>query len=178
MLRSPLLHSSLKRTKLPVFKFSTVLSLKPVKNRLRFKAYIQVPQSHSTIRQLNVDPTNNFAERCHRILVILRKPSFGTDAERGIRLIERMFSLIITANVTNSDLTAKISATIKALFLGENYTRTGSTKDLQPAGCTITILVSSVTLTLTTPSKGGTSFSNVAPSLGLPGNSPRGVGQN
>jgi len=85
-------------------------------------------------RQLNVDPTNNFAERCLRILVILRKLSFGTDAERGTRFIERMFSMILTANVTNTDLTAKINAAVEALFLSGNYTRNGSTKDLQPAG--------------------------------------------
>ena len=85
-------------------------------------------------RQLNVDPTHNFAERCLRILVILRKLSFGTDAERGTRFIERMFSMILTANVTNTDLTAKINAAVEALFLSGNYTRNGSAQNLQPVG--------------------------------------------
>jgi transposase len=46
----------------------------------------------------NVEPTNNFAERALRTLVIYRKLSFGVKSFRGARFIERIFSVLASIN--------------------------------------------------------------------------------
>lgn len=47
----------------------------------------------------NVEPTNNHAERGLRLLVLHRKNSFGTQSDRGSKFIERMLSIVVSANL-------------------------------------------------------------------------------
>jgi len=89
-------------------------------------------------REIGVEPTNNFAERCLRPLVILRKLSFGTDSEPRSRFIERIFSVPLTAQVNKSDLKTQITTAVETLFLSGEYPRNGATTSAQPVGRTVT----------------------------------------
>ncbi len=48
------------------------------------------------LRKPNVEPTNNTAERALRSAVIWRKICYGVQSERGLRFVERIFSVLET----------------------------------------------------------------------------------
>src|SRR6056297_1241902 len=52
-------------------------------------------------RVVNVEPTNNVAERALRPAVIWRKLSFGTQSAAGSRFVERMLSVSKTCRLQN-----------------------------------------------------------------------------
>lgn len=49
------------------------------------------------VRNENVEPTNNQAERSIRSFVLWRKGSFGTQSARGSRFVERMLTVVATS---------------------------------------------------------------------------------
>ena len=51
------------------------------------------------VRDRNVEPTNNIAERIVRQAVLWRKSSFGTQSERGARYVERILTVCATCRL-------------------------------------------------------------------------------
>ena len=51
------------------------------------------------VKDSNVEPTNNFAERIVRQGVLWRKGSFGTQSERGARYVERILTVCATCRL-------------------------------------------------------------------------------
>jgi len=51
------------------------------------------------VRDRNVEPTNNIAERIVRQAVLWRKSSFGTQSERGARYVERILAVCATCRL-------------------------------------------------------------------------------
>jgi transposase len=51
------------------------------------------------VHDLDVEPTNNFAERIVRQGVLWRKSSFGTQSERGARYVERILTACATCRL-------------------------------------------------------------------------------
>jgi len=56
------------------------------------------------VKDKNVDPTNNFAERIVRQGVLWRKTSFGTQSERGARYVERILTVCATCRLQNRSI--------------------------------------------------------------------------
>jgi transposase len=50
------------------------------------------------VRVAGVEPTNNNAERPLRQVVLWRKKSFGTKSEAGSRFVERVLTVVTSAN--------------------------------------------------------------------------------
>lgn len=65
---------------------------------------------------LEVEPTNNRAERSLRPAVILRKRSFGTDSPRGSRYVERVLTVDGTCRVQGTSTFRAIHAAVVAYF--------------------------------------------------------------
>ncbi len=61
-----------------------------------------------------VDPTNNIAERAVRKGVLWRKTSFGTQAERGSRFVERMLTVVETCRCQGRDVLGYVTAAVQA----------------------------------------------------------------
>ncbi|HEX7121049.1 MAG TPA: IS66 family transposase [Gemmatimonadaceae bacterium] len=64
------------------------------------------------------EPTNNESERALRAAVIWRKTSFGSQSERGLRLVERLLTVAETAKKQERDLLEYFTAAIAAHRLG------------------------------------------------------------
>ena len=56
------------------------------------------------VKDQNVEPTNNFAERIIRQGVLWRKTSFGTQSERGARYVERILTVCATCRLQNQSI--------------------------------------------------------------------------
>ena len=89
------------------------LNLKKVsgmcKHILRLKAAL-----FTFVDQEHVEPTNNAAERALRFVVLWRKGSFGSDAERGSRFVERFLTVRATLRAQGRDLYAYLKAACTA----------------------------------------------------------------
>jgi transposase len=62
----------------------------------------------------DLEPTNNFAERCLRHAVMYRKTSFGTQSEEGSRFVERILTAVTTLKLQRRDVLAFLCDTLKA----------------------------------------------------------------
>ena len=56
------------------------------------------------VKDQNVEPTNNIAERIIRQGVLWRKTSFGTQSERGARYVERILTVCATCRLQNQSI--------------------------------------------------------------------------
>jgi len=56
------------------------------------------------VKDSNVEPTNNFAERIVRQAVLWRKSSFGTQSERGARYVERILTVCATCHLQDRSI--------------------------------------------------------------------------
>jgi len=65
-----------------------------------------------------VEPTNNIAERAVRKGVLWRKTSFGTQAERGSRFVERMLTVVETCRCQGRDVLGYVTAAVQAATAG------------------------------------------------------------
>lgn len=63
-----------------------------------------------------VPPTNNQAERQLRPLVIAKKLTFGTQAPRGSRFVERIFTVVMTCQQQKRDIFDFMVTAIHAHF--------------------------------------------------------------
>jgi transposase len=69
--------------------------------------------------QESVTPTNNEAERALRTGVIWRKTSFGSQSGRGLRLVERLLTVIETCKKQQRDLLGYLTDAITAYRFGQ-----------------------------------------------------------
>jgi transposase len=65
-----------------------------------------------------LEPTNNSAERALRFVVLWRKGSFGSDAERGSRFVERFLTVRATLRAQHRDLYSYLKAACTAALHG------------------------------------------------------------
>jgi len=65
------------------------------------------------LKNSNIDPTNNLAERNIRHFVLWRKKTFGTRSERGNRFIERMLTVMMTAKQAGENLIQELCNQLK-----------------------------------------------------------------
>lgn len=56
------------------------------------------------VRNEDVEPTNNHAERALRPAVLWRKGSFGTQSEEGSRFVERIMTVLLTCRQQNRNV--------------------------------------------------------------------------
>lgn len=68
---------------------------------------------------VDVDPTNNLAERDLRKLVIWRKKSYGTRSDRGKFFVERISTVAETVRKASSNILAFITKAVSAFYSGE-----------------------------------------------------------
>ena len=61
-----------------------------------------------------LEPTNNYGERCIRHAVMYRKTSFGTQSEEGSRFLERIFTATTTLKLQGRDVLAFLTETLAA----------------------------------------------------------------
>ena len=62
----------------------------------------------------NVEPTNNFAERCVRPGVLYRKTSFGTQSNIGSRFVERAMTAVTTLNLQKRNVLDFLTQALRA----------------------------------------------------------------
>jgi transposase len=62
----------------------------------------------------DVEPTNNFGERCIRHAVMLRKTTFGTQSPEGSRFVERILTTVTTLRLQKRNVLAFLTATLAA----------------------------------------------------------------
>ncbi len=65
---------------------------------------------------VNMEPTNNLAERDLRKLVIWRKKSYGTRSERGKKFVERITTISQTLRKQGKNVLKFIESTIKNFY--------------------------------------------------------------
>lgn len=61
-----------------------------------------------------VEPTNNFAERCIRHAVMLRKTSFGTQSPAGSRFVERVLTALTSLNLQKRNVLDFLTLALRA----------------------------------------------------------------
>jgi transposase len=61
-----------------------------------------------------VEPTNNFAERCIRHAVMLRKTSFGTQSSDGSRFVERVLTALTSLNLQKRNVLDFLTLALRA----------------------------------------------------------------
>ena len=66
------------------------------------------------IREVAVEPTNNYGERTIRHAVMLRKLCFGTDSQDGSRFVERMLTTVATLRLQNRNVLEYVAAAVRA----------------------------------------------------------------
>jgi hypothetical protein len=71
------------------------------------------------VNVLDVEPTNNAAERALRPAVIWRKTSFGTQGENGQRFVERMLTIQATCRLQSRNFLKFLAASLKAHWFGD-----------------------------------------------------------
>lgn len=69
---------------------------------------------------INVDPTNNLAERDLRRLVLWRKKSYGTRSMRGQRFVERISTVAETVRKARDNILTFITKSVLAFYAGES----------------------------------------------------------
>jgi len=69
---------------------------------------------------INVDPTNNLAERDLRRLVLWRKKSYGTRSSRGQYFVERISTVTGTLKKSGKNILSFITKAIKAFYEGKS----------------------------------------------------------
>ena len=62
----------------------------------------------------DVEPTNNFAERCIRHAVMYRKTSFGTQSDAGSRFVERTMTALTTLNLQKRNVLDFLTLALRA----------------------------------------------------------------
>jgi transposase len=62
----------------------------------------------------DLEPTNNFAERCLRHGVMYRKTSFGTQSGEGSRFVERILTTVTTLKLQRRDVLCFLTETLTA----------------------------------------------------------------
>ena len=65
-----------------------------------------------------VDPDNNFAERCLRSYVVFRKMGYGVTSEDGEAWLERILSLSMTCNLHGVSLYEKLAEALECYYKG------------------------------------------------------------
>jgi transposase len=68
-------------------------------------AFVDVP---------DLEPTNNFGERCLRHAVMYRKTSFGTQSPEGSRFVERILTAVTSLKLQRRDTLAFLTETLHA----------------------------------------------------------------
>lgn len=71
------------------------------------------------LEHIDVEPTNNAAERALRHCVIWRKLSFGTQSSGGSRFVETMLSVIETCRQQDRSVFAFLTEAVQAHFSGQ-----------------------------------------------------------
>jgi len=66
-----------------------------------------------------VEPTNNLAERMIRFGVLWRKPSLGTNSEKGNRWVERILSLRQTCLLREKSTFQTLTNAVRCYFRGQ-----------------------------------------------------------
>jgi len=69
---------------------------------------------------IDVDPTNNLAERDLRRVVLWRKKSYGTRSDRGKRFVERISSLVGTLKKSRIGIFNYIEQAVRAFYQGQS----------------------------------------------------------
>jgi transposase len=69
------------------------------------------------VREADVEPTNNRAERALRHAVIWRKASFGTDSERGSRFVERVLTAVTSLRLQGRNVLEWVTSAYRALLM-------------------------------------------------------------
>lgn len=72
------------------------------------------PALSTFARHPQVEPTNNETERTLRAGVIWSKTSFGSQSDRGLRLVERLLTVAETCRKQGRDLLAFLCASLEA----------------------------------------------------------------
>jgi len=62
------------------------------------------PALWTFVKQYDIEPTNNAAERALRRGVIWRRRSFGTQSKQGSRFVERILTVVISLRQQNRDV--------------------------------------------------------------------------
>lgn len=62
----------------------------------------------------DIEPTNNFAERCIRHAVMYRKTSFGTQSDAGSRFVERTLTALTTLNLQKRNVLDFLTRVMRA----------------------------------------------------------------
>ena len=62
----------------------------------------------------DLEPTNNFGERCLRHAVMYRKTSFGTQGPEGSRFVERILTVVTTLKLQRRGVLEFLTDTLKA----------------------------------------------------------------
>lgn len=77
------------------------------------------PALWTFVRDLDVEPTNNFAERAIRPAVLWRKGSFGTHSENGSRFVERILSVVASLKQQGRNALDFLVAAHRSLLAGQ-----------------------------------------------------------
>jgi transposase len=70
------------------------------------------------VDQVNIQPTNNTAERALRHAVIWRKLCFGTQSGKGSRFVERALTVIETCRLQKRNVFAYVTEAVEAHMAG------------------------------------------------------------
>ena len=68
------------------------------------------PALWTFVREEDVEPTNNDAERALRRAVLWRRKSFGTQSEKGSRFVERILTVVTTLRQQGRDVLDYLTA--------------------------------------------------------------------
>lgn len=79
------------------------------------RSLLKVEEAYWTFAHTQgVEPTNNAAERAIRPWVVWRKVCYGTQSERGSRLMERVFTVVATCRQQGRNLLKTLAQAIEA----------------------------------------------------------------
>jgi transposase len=79
---------------------------------------VQICPERFCFKVLNVEPTNNAAERALRPAVIWRKTSFGTQGEHGQRFVARMLTIRATCRLQGRNFLEFLVDSLKIHWFG------------------------------------------------------------
>ena len=78
------------------------------------RSLVAVESALWTFSEHEIEPSNNVAERAIRPVVVLRKVCYGTQSERGSRLVERLFSIVRSCRQQNRPVLTFLRQSIEA----------------------------------------------------------------
>ena len=78
------------------------------------RSLLAVESALWTFSEQEIEPSNNVAERAIRPVVVLRKVCYGTQSERGSRLVERLFSIVRSCRQQNRPVLTFLRQSIEA----------------------------------------------------------------